>query len=63
MLRTAANWAEHGSEALTGPIARGDEVTIQRQREAIEEVAPELADIYRALAERTRAIAATGDRR
>ncbi len=63
VLRTAANWAEHGSEALTGPIARGDEVTIQRQREAIEEVAPELADIYRALAERTRAIAATGDRR
>ena len=63
VLRTAANWAEHGSGALTGPIARGDEVTIQRQREAIEEVAPELADIYRALAERTRAIAATGDRR
>ena len=63
VLRTAANWAEHGSGALTGPIARGDEATVQRQLEAIEEIAPELADAYRALAERTRAIAAAGDRR
>jgi predicted short-subunit dehydrogenase-like oxidoreductase (DUF2520 family) len=63
VLRTAANWAEHGPEALTGPIARGDEDTVRRQLEAIEEVAPELADTYRALAERTRTIAATGDPR
>ena len=63
VLRTAANWAEHGPAALTGPIARGDEKTVQRQLDAIEEVAPELADTYRALAERTRAVAATGDRR
>jgi predicted short-subunit dehydrogenase-like oxidoreductase (DUF2520 family) len=63
VLRTAANWVEHGAGALTGPIARGDEETVRRQLDAIEEVAPELADTYRALAERTRAIAATGDRR
>jgi len=63
VLRSAANWAEHGSDALTGPIARGDEETVRRHLEAIEDVAPELADAYRALAERTRAVASAGERR
>ena len=63
VLRSAANWAEHGSDALTGPIARGDEETVRRHLEAIEAIAPELADSYRAMAARTRAIAATGERR
>ena len=58
VLRTAANWAEHGGNALTGPIARGDEETVERHLAAIAEVAPELLDTYRALAERTRALAA-----
>jgi predicted short-subunit dehydrogenase-like oxidoreductase (DUF2520 family) len=57
VLRTAANWAERGDEALTGPIARGDDATVARHREAIAEVAPELLDAYEALAERTRAVA------
>ncbi len=35
---TVENWAALGPErALTGPVARGDEATIQRQREAIVE--------------------------
>jgi predicted short-subunit dehydrogenase-like oxidoreductase (DUF2520 family) len=63
VLRSAANWAEHGSGALTGPIARGDEETVHRHLEAIGEIAPELADSYRAMAERTRSVAATGGRR
>jgi predicted short-subunit dehydrogenase-like oxidoreductase (DUF2520 family) len=54
VLRTAANWAEDGAGALTGPIARGDEATVARHREAIDELAPELAPLYEALAERTR---------
>jgi predicted short-subunit dehydrogenase-like oxidoreductase (DUF2520 family) len=58
VLRTAANWVEHGGNALTGPIARGDEETVERHLDAIAEVAPELLDTYRALAERTRALAA-----
>jgi predicted short-subunit dehydrogenase-like oxidoreductase (DUF2520 family) len=58
VLRTAANWAERGPDALTGPIARGDEATVERHLAAIEASAPELADAYRALAERTRALAA-----
>jgi predicted short-subunit dehydrogenase-like oxidoreductase (DUF2520 family) len=57
VLRGAENWAQLGPAALTGPIARGDEVTVDRHLEAIEEQAPELLDLYKALAERTRAIA------
>jgi predicted short-subunit dehydrogenase-like oxidoreductase (DUF2520 family) len=54
VLRTAANWAERGGDALTGPIARGDEETVHRHLEALRELAPELVDLYEALAERTR---------
>jgi predicted short-subunit dehydrogenase-like oxidoreductase (DUF2520 family) len=57
VLRTAANWAEDGPDALTGPIARGDEATVARHREAIAAIAPELTAMYDALAERTREIA------
>jgi len=59
VLRTAANWADHGAAALTGPIARGDEETVERHLAALAETAPELIDLYRALASHTRAIAAT----
>jgi predicted short-subunit dehydrogenase-like oxidoreductase (DUF2520 family) len=58
VLRSAANWADRGAGALTGPIARGDEQTVQRHLAALAEGAPELLQMYRALAERTRAIAA-----
>ena len=58
VLQTAANWAERGGDALTGPIARGDEETVERHLEAIRETAPELLDVYRVLADRTRALAA-----
>ena len=57
VLRSAANWAERGSEALTGPIARGDEATIARHLEALERLAPELIPVYEALAERTAELA------
>jgi predicted short-subunit dehydrogenase-like oxidoreductase (DUF2520 family) len=56
VLRTAVNWSERGGEALTGPIARGDEATIERHLDALEKLYPELLDAYRALAERTRAL-------
>lgn len=57
VLRTAANWAEAGGETLTGPIARGDQETVQRHREAIAEFDPELSELYDVLAARTRATA------
>jgi predicted short-subunit dehydrogenase-like oxidoreductase (DUF2520 family) len=57
VLRTAANWAERGGEALTGPIARGDDATVDRHLAALEARAPELVELYRALASRTREVA------
>jgi predicted short-subunit dehydrogenase-like oxidoreductase (DUF2520 family) len=57
VLRTAANWAERGPGALTGPIARGDAATVQRHLEALRELAPELVPMYEALAERARELA------
>lgn len=57
VLRTAANWAERGGEALTGPIARGDEATVEAHLAALQELAPELLPLYEALAERTRSLA------
>ena len=52
------NWAAHGPErALTGPIARGDEATVARQRAAIAETSPELLALFDELAEHTRALA------
>jgi len=57
---TVENWARLGSErALTGPVARGDEVTVQRQRAAVVERAPELADLFDALVAATQALART----
>lgn len=54
VLRTAANWADSGASALTGPIARGDEETVALHLEALADRAPELRPLYEALAERTR---------
>lgn len=55
---TVANWARDGAEsALTGPIARGDEVTVERQRDAVGRAAPGMLAVFDALAERTRELA------
>jgi predicted short-subunit dehydrogenase-like oxidoreductase (DUF2520 family) len=55
---TLENWASMGaSAALTGPIARGDEATVARQRAAVSERAPELLELFDALCDRTRQLA------
>jgi len=60
---TVENWARLGPErALTGPVARGDEVTIARQRAAVEEAAPDLLALFDELVAATRALAAARDR-
>jgi predicted short-subunit dehydrogenase-like oxidoreductase (DUF2520 family) len=52
------NWAVLGPErALTGPIARGDEATVERQRAAVAERCPELLPAWDALADLTRRLA------
>jgi predicted short-subunit dehydrogenase-like oxidoreductase (DUF2520 family) len=63
VLRTAANWAERGPDALTGPIARGDTATVERHMETLSAIAPELVPMYEALAERARALAAPAEAR
>jgi predicted short-subunit dehydrogenase-like oxidoreductase (DUF2520 family) len=53
------NWARLGAaDALTGPIARGDHETVARQRAAVAERAPDLLDVWDALAGATRDLAA-----
>lgn len=57
---TVENWAQHGPRAaLTGPILRGDEPTVQRQRAAVASGAPELLALFDELADRTRDLART----
>jgi predicted short-subunit dehydrogenase-like oxidoreductase (DUF2520 family) len=55
---SVANWAALGAErALTGPIARGDEATVARQRAAVAERLPEELALFDALADATRRLA------
>lgn len=55
--QTVENWTASGAaSALTGPIARGDEATVARQRAA----SGDLVDLFDALAAATRTIAAAG---
>jgi predicted short-subunit dehydrogenase-like oxidoreductase (DUF2520 family) len=52
------NWGRLGAaEALTGPIARGDEATVARQRAAVQERAPDLLPLFDVMADATRALA------
>jgi predicted short-subunit dehydrogenase-like oxidoreductase (DUF2520 family) len=56
--RSVENWAELGPErALTGPVARGDEATIGRQRRAVQATAPDLLPLFDALLGATRSLA------
>ena len=51
---TVENWARLGPAALTGPIARGDEETVERQRAAVEDRAPDLLPMFDAMVDATR---------
>jgi len=55
---TVEQWAELGARAaLTGPIARGDAGTVERQRAAVAAAAPDLLTLWDALADETRKLA------
>lgn len=44
---TVENWAERGpADALTGPVARGDDATVALQRDAVERHAPEFVPLF-----------------
>jgi predicted short-subunit dehydrogenase-like oxidoreductase (DUF2520 family) len=52
---TVENWAAHGPErALTGPVARGDDATVARQRAAVPEA---LLPLFDELVAQTRELA------
>jgi predicted short-subunit dehydrogenase-like oxidoreductase (DUF2520 family) len=56
------NWAAHGAaKALTGPIARGDEETVARQRAAVAQRAPAQLELFDVLAGATRRLARRPD--
>lgn len=56
--QTVENWLRLGpDEALTGPVARGDEATVERQRAAVAAAAPAALALFDELTERTRALA------
>jgi len=62
LVRSAVdNWARSGPTALTGPIARGDEATVRQHRAAIAEHSPESLQVWDALADATRALAARNE--
>jgi pantoate--beta-alanine ligase len=59
---TVENWAVQGATgAITGPIARGDEATVLRQRDAVAARAPDLLPVFDALADATRRLARPAD--
>jgi predicted short-subunit dehydrogenase-like oxidoreductase (DUF2520 family) len=61
---TVDNWAALGPQrALTGPVTRGDEATVEAQREAIAERAPALLELFDALVAATRELAAAPEAR
>ena len=45
-----------GADALTGPVARGDEAVIANHQRALDELDPEIAELYRALTASTRQV-------
>lgn len=59
---TMEQWASLGARAaLTGPIARGDDETVARQRAAVASAAPDLLPLWDALAAATRELAASAN--
>jgi predicted short-subunit dehydrogenase-like oxidoreductase (DUF2520 family) len=54
VMAAVQNWSALGPQALTGPIARGDEDTVARQRAAIAGHAPDTLALWDALADATR---------
>lgn len=56
-----AQWETFGApRALTGPIARGDNETVARQRAAVARAAPDLLPLWDAMTDATRALAGRG---
>ena len=56
--RSVQNWVEQGAAAaLTGPIARGDDDTVRRQRDALATQTPDLLPLFDQLCDSARDLA------
>ncbi|HET9720527.1 MAG TPA: DUF2520 domain-containing protein [Solirubrobacteraceae bacterium] len=56
---TVENWGRlGGARALTGPVARGDRATVEAQRRAVAQRAPDLLELFDAMVRATEALAA-----
>src|SRR4051812_33223166 len=56
------NWLAVGPyRALTGPIARGDEATVARQRQAVADRTPDLLELFDSMAAATRQVASRSE--
>ena len=56
------NWSERGVHgALTGPVARGDEETVAKQRAAVAAAAPDQLPLWDALVDATRTLVRAGE--
>lgn len=54
------NWVRlGGKDALSGPVSRGDQATVAKQRAAVAETIPALLPLWDALVDRTTALAKT----
>lgn len=61
VLASVANATRHPAQAITGPAARGDSVTLDRHREALIRAGlPDLIPLYDDLAIRARVLALSG---
>ena len=62
LVRSAVeNWSERGARrALTGPVVRGDDETVARQRAAVSAAAPDQLPFWDALVDATRSLARSG---
>jgi predicted short-subunit dehydrogenase-like oxidoreductase (DUF2520 family) len=54
---TISNFEQSGTDALTGPIERGDADTVKKQLNAIETLEPKMVPVYLALARATVSVA------
>jgi predicted short-subunit dehydrogenase-like oxidoreductase (DUF2520 family) len=58
VMSAVQQWSARGArDALTGPVVRGDEVTVTRQRDAVASEAPDLLPLWDALTQGTRDLA------
>jgi predicted short-subunit dehydrogenase-like oxidoreductase (DUF2520 family) len=56
---TVENWEQLGPRrALTGPVARGDDLTVAAQRAAVREAAPQLEALFDVMVELAQELAA-----